>query len=290
MKRLLIIALSLFAIETMAQDFGQDRTITIWDNSSAPHSNGVTATEVNNNDVITNITQTQLYIYEADKTKATGQSIIVIPGGGYHCVCIEWEGYKMAKWLSSQGITCGILKYRLPNGNKDVPLEDAVEAMRTMRKMSKELNIDPKKVGVMGFSAGGHLAAYTSNFAPLDERPDFAILFYPVITGDEGAGHRPSLDALLGANATEYDRAMYSLDTRVTKNTPPTLLLLSDHDVVVPPAGSARYYAALKKHGIEASMRIYPGGFHGWSMHLDFPYLEDWQSAVMDWLKKRNND
>ena len=118
MKRLVFAALLMLSLEAFAQDFGQDRTITIWDNSSAPHSNGVTAQEKNENDVITQVTQTQLYIYEADKEKATGQSIVVIPGGGYHCVCIEYEGYKMAKWLSSQGITCGVLKYRLPNGHR----------------------------------------------------------------------------------------------------------------------------------------------------------------------------
>ena len=291
MKRLLTFLMMVAAMPLWAQDYHQDRTVKIWDNSSAPHSNGITDKEYERSKgIITSITEATLYIYEADKEKATGQAIVICPGGGYINACMDYEGYMIAEWLNTQGITCGVLKYRMPNGHKEVPLEDAVEALRTMRKMSKELNIDPAKVGIMGFSAGGHLAAYTSNFAPIDERPDFAILFYPVITGDPATGHRPSLDNLLGHTATDYDRAMYSLDTRVTKNTPPTLLLLSDYDVVVPPAGSALYYAALKKHDIEAAMRIYPGGFHGWSMHLDFPYLEDWQEAVMDWLKKRNND
>lgn len=291
MKRLTLLLLAaMLSLNAAAQQFGQDMTINLWEGSSAPHSNGVTAAENNTNDIITNVTQPQLYIYKANPAKATGQAMIVIPGGGYHCVCVEWEGYKMCKWLAEQGITCGMLKYRLPNGHREVPLEDALQALRTIRKLEKELKIDALKVGVMGFSAGGHLAASLSNFAPLDELPDCAILFYPVITGDEGAGHRPSLDNLLGPSATDYDRAMYSLDTRVTKNTPPTLLLLSDHDDVVPPAGSARYYAALKKHGVKAAMHIYPGGYHGWSMHPDFPYLDLWQAAVMDWLSKRNKD
>ena len=194
----------------------------------------------------------------------------------------------MAEWLTSQGITCGVLKYRMPNGHKEVPLEDAVEALRTMRKMSKELNIDPKKVGIMGFSAGGHLAAYTSNFAPEGEKPAFSILFYPVITSEWGLCHKGSFDNLLGADASESLRAEYSLENRVTKTTPPALLLLSDHDTVVPPISSIRYYNALKKHGVEAAMHIYPGGYHGWGIREDFPYIKQWQAAIVDWLAGLN--
>ena len=287
MKRLVFAALLMLSLEAFAQDFGQDRTITIWDNSSAPHSNGVTAQEKNENDVITLVTQTQLYIYEADKEKATGQSILVIPGGGYHCVCIEYEGYKMAKWLSSQGITCGVLKYRLPNGHREVPLEDAIEAMRTMRKMSKELNIDPAKVGIMGFSAGGHLAAYTSNFAPEGEKPAFSILFYPVITGEPLHAHAGSYDNLLGADRTQEQTDRWSPDKLVTERTPTTFLVLSDDDGVKP-VNSTRFYGALKQYNIPASLHILPSGGHGWGFR-DFAYKAVWQNALSDWLKRLEN-
>lgn len=285
MKRLLTLLLMLSALPLMAQEYGQDRTIKIWDNATAPHSNNITKAEVIKNEVISNTTETVLYIFEADKAKATGQAILVCPGGGYSCVCIEWEGYKVAKWLASQGITAGVLKYRLPNGNAIVPLEDTIEALRTMRKLAPELGYDAAKVGMMGGSAGGHLTGYTSNFAPIGERPAFAIMFYPVITSEEGYCHKGSFDHLLGKDATERERAYYSLETRVTKNTPPTLILTSDNDTLVPTVSSTRYYNALRKHGVKASMYIFPGGYHGFCMHEDVAFYELWQTLLMDWLK-----
>ena len=287
MKRLFTLLLTLTALPLMAQDYGQDRTIRIWDNSTAPHTNNITAAETIHNEVISNTTETVLYIFEADKAKATGQAILVCPGGGYSCVCIEWEGYKVAKWLAEQGITAGVLKYRLPNGHPEVPLEDTVEALRTMRKYAAEIGYDSAKVGMMGGSAGGHLTAYTSNFAPSTERPAFAIMFYPVITSEQGYCHKGSFDHLLGRQATERERAYYSMETRVTKQTPPTLILTSDNDTLVPTVSSTRYYNALRKHGVEASMHIFPGGYHGFCMHPELEFYPLWQTLLLDWLKCR---
>ena len=286
MKRILTILLAAAVMPLAAQEYGQNRTIAIWDNSSAPHSNELTSPEAETSpDIIGSVTEAVLYVFEADPAKATGQAMVICPGGAYAVVCMSYEGVEMAKWLASQGITCGVLKYRMPNGHKEVPLEDAVEALRIMRSNAAELKIDPAKVGIMGFSAGGHLAAYTSNFAPEGEKPAFSILFYPVITGEEGLCHKGSFDNLLGADATAAQRAEYSLETRVTRSTPPALLLLSDHDTVVPPISSTRYYNALKKHGIKASMHIYPEGWHGWGIRSDFPYREAWQTSLLDWLR-----
>ena len=287
MKRLFTLLLTLTALPLMAQDYGQDRTIRIWDNSTAPHTNNITAAETIHNEVISNTTETVLYIFEADKAKATGQAILVCPGGGYSCVCIEWEGYKVAKWLAEQGITTAVLKYRLPNGHPEVPLEDTVEALRTMRKYAAEIGYDAAKVGMMGGSAGGHLTAYTSNFAPSAERPAFAIMFYPVITSEQGYCHKGSFDHLLGRQATERERAYYSMETRVTKQTPPTLILTSDNDTLVPTVSSTRYYNALRKHGVEASMHIFPGGYHGFCMHPELEFYPLWQTLLLDWLKCR---
>lgn len=286
MKRILTVLLAMAVLPLAAQEYGQNRTIKIWDNSTAPHSSELTSPEAETSpNIIGSVTEAVLYVFEADPAKATGQAIVICPGGGYAVVCMSYEGVEMAKWLASQGITCGVLKYRMPNGHKEVPLEDAVEALRIMRRNAADLRIDPAKVGIMGFSAGGHLAAYTSNFAPEGEKPAFSILFYPVITGEEGLCHKGSFDNLLGADATVAQRAEYSLETRVTRSTPPALLLLSDHDTVVPPISSTRYYNALKKHGIKASMHIYPEGWHGWGISPDFPYREAWQASLLDWLK-----
>lgn len=286
MKRILTVLLAMAVLPLAAQEYGQNRTIKIWDNSTAPHSSELTSPEAEtSSNIIGSVTEAVLYVFEADPAKATGQAIVICPGGGYAVVCMSYEGVEMAKWLASQGITCGVLKYRMPNGHKEVPLEDAVEALRIMRRNAADLRIDPAKVGIMGFSAGGHLAAYTSNFAPEGEKPAFSILFYPVITGEDGLCHKGSFDNLLGTDATAAQRAEYSLETRVTRSTPPALLLLSDHDTVVPPISSTRYYNALKKHGIKASMHIYPEGWHGWGISPDFPYREAWQASLLDWLK-----
>jgi len=285
MKRLFTLLLVLCALPALAQDYGQDMTIKIWDNSSAPHSNEITAAETSTNNVIVNTTETVLYIFKADPAKATGHAMLVCPGGGYSSVCIEWEGYKVAQWLASQGVTCGVLKYRLPNGHKEIPLEDTTEALRSMRRRSKELGFDPSKLGMMGSSAGGHLTAYTSNFAAFADRPAFTVLFYPVITGEEGLCHKGSFDHLLGKDATAYERAEYSLETRVTKNTPPTLILTSDNDTLVPTISSTRYYNALRKHGVKASLHIYPGGYHGFCMHDDVAFKPLWQQAMIEWIR-----
>lgn len=285
MKRLFTLLLVLCALPALAQDYGQDMTIKIWDNTTAPHSNEITEAETSNNNVIVNTTETVLYIFKADPKKATGHAMLVCPGGGYSSVCIEWEGYKVAQWLASQGVTCGVLKYRLPNGHREIPLEDTTEALRTMRKMASELGYDAQKVGMMGSSAGGHLTAYTSNFASFNDRPAFAVLFYPVITGEQGLCHKGSFDHLLGADATAYERAEYSLETRVTKHTPPTLILTSDNDTLVPTISSTRYYNALRKHGVKASLHIYPGGYHGFCMHDDVAFKPLWQQAMMEWIR-----
>ncbi len=268
-----------------AQNYGQDKKYFIWDNASAPHSNKITVAETNEKNILRNVTKSELYVFKADESKKTDKTIVICPGGGYACLCMSYEGYEMAEWLSSQGITAAVLKYRMPNGNKEVPLEDAVEAIRILKKNAKELNISPDKIGIMGFSAGGHLAAYTSNFAPDKDKPAFSVLFYPVITGKKGICHKGSFDYLLGEEAGEDLRIKYSLEECVSPTTPPALILVSDGDQLVPPVNSTLYYNALKKYNIKASLHVYPGGFHGWGNHFDFEYSDEWRASLLDWLK-----
>ena len=290
MKRLLTILLLLAVLPAAAQqyNYGQDQYVKIWDDKDAPHSNGFTEKGVKevkaDNDFVFCTTSTELYIYKADPAKATGHAFVVIPGGGYGCVCITFEGYKVGRWLAEQGITAAVLKYRLPNGHSEVPLEDAVEALRTVRKMSDELNIDPKKVGVMGSSAGGHLAAYVSTLAPDADKPNFTCLFYPVITSQEDVTHTDTFYNLAGHNSSDYERAFFSLENRVTKTTPPAIIFHSDADQVVPPVSSSRYYNALKKHGIPAELHIYPNGWHGWVMHPEYEQYDKWQRSLLEWV------
>ena len=290
MRRLsLIIAFTLTAIAMQAQEL----TIKLWDNATAPHSNHLTGGKKDEGGVrYSNTTEAVLYIYEADEEKATGQSIVICPGGGYWLVAIGHEGHDFGKWLAENGVTAAVLMYRMPNHRPEVPLEDAAEAVRYMKEEYAPAH-GITSVGIMGFSAGGHLAASTavgalefngdkSHRASL--RPDFAVLFYPVITGEALHAHKGSFDNLLGTDRTEALTARYSAEKLVSAATPPTFLVCSDDDGGVPPANSVKFYNALKEYGIPASLHILPSGGHGWGFRDSFRYKAVWQSALLDWL------
>ncbi len=275
------------ALTTMTcfAQYEQDSSIKIWDNSTAPHSNELTGEEYNQKPFrLVNTTSAELFVYNADKAKATGQAVVICPGGGYGQLSMDQEGFLMAQWLAKNGIAGFVLKYRLPNGHKEVPLEDAIEALRIVRKNADKYGIDPHKVGIMGFSAGGHLAAYTSNYAEEKDKPDFSILFYPVITANNYTTHIGTFNNLLGRNRTECESDAYSMEKCVTEKTPPTILLLSDDDRTVPAAGAAMYYAALKYYGVKASMYVFPSGGHGWGNYDRFSYQKEWQNLLLRWL------
>lgn len=269
-----------------AQNYNQDHTIKLWDNTSAPHSNYLTVEEQEQETHrLAYTSEAVLYIFRAEGDKATGQAVVICPGGGYFRLAMDHEGFEMAKWLAESGITAAVLKYRMPNSHPEVPLEDAVKALDTMKERASEWGFDSERVGIMGCSAGGHLAAMTSTMGAT--RPAFSVLFYPVITGEEGLCHKGSFDNLLGEGRSAELTAHYSLERRVDALTPPAILLLSDDDKSVPSISSTRYYNALKGLGIEASMHIYPSGGHGWGIRESFKYREAWQSALLDWLKLR---
>ena len=292
MKRALIIIAALFTTSVMAKEqqevkYQQDETILLWDNDKAPHSNGLEGEAYNEKAFrLVNTTKAVLYVYNADQTKATGQAVVICPGGGYGKLSMDQEGYLMAQWLAKNGIAAFVLEYRLPNGHKEVPLEDAVEAIRVVRKKAKKFNIDPSKVGIMGFSAGGHLAASASNIPPVEQRPNFSILFYPVVIANHYTSHVGSFRNLLGKGFTQADADEFSMDKLASENTPPTILLLSDDDATVPAAGAAMYYASLRYHGVRAAMYVFPEGKHGWGNYDKFSYQKEWQHLLLRWLSE----
>ena len=267
-----------------------DKIIKHWNNKKAPHSNEITKDEFRTKaGHIANVTQTVFYLYKADADKATGQAVAILPGGGYRNVCIEREGFAIAEYFKSIGVTALVVKYRLPNlGHKEVPLEDAQAGLAYLRKNAKKLGVDSAKVGICGSSAGGHLAAYTSTFTEDAKKPAFAVLFYPVISGESCMTHQGTFINLLGKNHSPALREQYSLENRVTATTPPTLLLLSNNDSTVPPISSVLYYEALKHYGVKASMHIYPEGGHGWVCRPGFRYEKAWKHALENWLKELN--
>lgn len=283
---LLVWSIGISAPKTIDVKSDADEVVKLWDNSKAKYSNEEEKDEeINERGHLAHTSEAVMFIYKADSKNATGQGVVVLPGGGYSKVCIEHEGFAMARWFKENGITAIVLKYRLPNlGHKEVPLEDAVGALRYMRKNAKKLGVDASKVGICGGSAGGHLAAYTSTFAEIQDRPAFAILFYPVITGTTWFTHHNTFRFLLGAARTPKMQEKYSLENAVDENTPPTILLLSDDDKTVPPISSVLYYKALKNYGIKATMHIYPSGGHGWAGHEEFKYKEEVKAALKDWL------
>lgn len=278
-------AISMNGQKTVTIDTDADETVVLWNNKTAPHSNEETKDEVyNNSKQFFNTSETNIFVYKAAPQKATGQAIVMISGGGYAQVNIGGS-FTLGKYLRDAGITAVVLKYRLPNfGHPDVPLEDVQEAMKWIRKNANRLNVDPKKVGVFGSSAGGHLAAFASTFTPDADKPAFAVLLYPVITGTTWFTHQGSFDYLLGKNRTPQQTEKYSLENSVTETTPPTILFLSDDDRVVPTISSIKYYEQLKNHGVKSSMHIYPSGGHGWSGSEKFKYCKQFREAMLEWI------
>ncbi len=264
----------------------QPAEIPLWPNG-APNSNGITTPEEKmENERVGNVSEPMMYSYALPKTKQSTAAIVICPGGGYARLAMQHEGHDFAKWLNELGIAAFVLKYRMPNGHHDVPLSDAQQALRMIRQNAKKWNINPDKVGIAGFSAGGHLAStVATHFSDKVTRPDFAVLFYPVVTFDTTFAHVNSRYRLIGKDAPEEMAKMYSNELRVTSQTPPTLLFHSDDDKVVPVRNSVDFYSALKQNKVPAAMYIFPTGGHGWGMREEFAYSKEWRELMRKWLE-----
>jgi acetyl esterase/lipase len=219
------------------------------------------------------VQQPGIEVYLPSKQSANGQAIVICPGGGYGILAYDWEGTDIAKWLNSKGIAAIVLKYRLPNSKSNVvpqlsPLLDAQRALRTVRANAQKWNIKKNQIGIMGFSAGGHLASTAgthfdngdANAADsvdrLTSRPDFMILMYPVISMSKTYMHQGSRNNLIGANPDSALAKYYSNDLQVTKETPPTFIVHATDDAGVPVENSLSFYQALKTNKVAAEMHI----------------------------------
>ncbi len=226
----------------------------------------------------------RVHVFLPARQIATGRAVVILPGGGYEHLAMGHEGTDWAPFFNAQGIAAIVLKYRMPHGRCDVPISDAEETIRMVRRQADDWHIDPRQVGIMGFSAGGHLAATVATHAHGDAKPDFQILFYPVITMDRGFTHMGSHDNLLGRNATADDEKTYSNEQQVTRQTPPAFIFLSDDDDIVPPANSVTYYQTLLQHNVPATLRIYPSGGHGYGINNFFRYHYQMLTDLRSWL------
>ncbi|MDR2841243.1 MAG: alpha/beta hydrolase [Paludibacter sp.] len=280
MKHKLVIAFILLSMGASAQTF----TLPVWE-GKVPNSNGITEPEITSETGrVSNVSIPQLYVY-LPENKPNAPFVIICPGGGYVRLSIDHEGHEVARWLNSIGVAAAVLKYRMPNGHHEVPLSDAQQAIKLVRQNSKKWNIDPKKIGISGFSAGGHLAATAATlFTDSVERPDFAVLFYAVVSMDSTVTHRGSSAMMFGKSITPELIKRYSAEKNVSAATPPTLLFLSDNDRTVPSVNSVEFYKQLKQNNIPASMYVFPVGGHGWGMNTTFRYHEEMKTLFEKWL------
>jgi acetyl esterase/lipase len=237
-----------------------------------------------------------LLIFRPD-VKSNGLSIIVCPGGGYEKLALEHEGTKVAQSLTKLGITVFVLKYRLPNDQPAVddmplPLKDFITAYKTVQEKASEWKINSSSVGIMGFSAGGHLASLASSILSNHQKregfgnlfpPLFTILIYPVISFQDDITHIGSRERFLGKNPSVNDISRYSSDNTVTQSSPSTFLVHCSDDLIVSVENSLLYYKACLKHSVSVEMHVYAKGGHGFGMHNDF-IKEKWMDRLTNWL------
>jgi acetyl esterase/lipase len=230
-----------------------------------------------------------LTTYLPNAARANGSAVVVCPGGGYGALAMDHEGRQIAEWLNSNGVAAFVLKYRLgPRYHHPAPLQDALRAIHTVRSRAAELRIAPDRIGIWGFSAGGHLAASASTkFDAPESRPDFAILAYPVISFTAEYTHKGSRRNLLGETPDAQLVESLSLEKQVTAQTPPAFLFHTDADTGVPPENSVAYYLALRKAGVPAEMHIYLQGRHGVGLAPADTVLSTWSARLLDWMKVR---
>lgn len=285
--------MAVLAASVPVQPAGGSETFPLWaDKAPAAHGDGAKD-------------KPRLTAYKAPADKATGAAVVVCPGGGYGGLALDHEGKQVAEFFNALGIHAFVLEYRVtkdrPGPLAPAPKLDVLRAIRLVRAKAGDYGIDPKKVGLMGFSAGGHLASTGGTHFdlgdkdaadPVDKlssRPDFLILGYPVVSMETGVTHNGSRVNLLGKTPTPEQVAEYSNETRVTKNTPPTFIFQTDEDTAVPAENAVRFYLALRKAKVPAELHVYEKGKHGVGMNpkTGAAGTDAWKDRLADWLKLR---
>ena len=219
--------------------------------------------------------------------RANGRAVVDCPGGGYSHLSMQNEGHDWAEFFNSKGIAYAVLQYRMPGGDRNIPLSDAYNAIRTVRDSAVVWHVNPRNVGIMGFSAGGHLASSVSTHAPYEVRPDFSILFYPVVSMVERDTHKGSVVGFLGdARGDKALQREWSNFNAVRRHlTPPAILLLANDDRAVPPVtNGVAYYSAMRRCGNLCEMHIYPSGGHGFGFKESFKYHDRMLADLSQWL------
>lgn len=297
MKNVLLISLLFFFNQLLAQ-----RKIMLWPPGTMPNSKGLNLeTKEEKEGRITQIQEPELFAFLPAKEERKQMAIIILPGGGYHHLTYDLGGYSYARWLNTLGISAFVLNYRLPTSpdlkdKKIAPLQDVQAAVKFIRTNAAKYGISPDQIGVLGTSAGGHLAAMVSNIdADYTELmgdwknysaiPDFAILISPVIDLAEFA-HKGSRDNLLGKVTSDEIVREFSMQNRVSKKTPPTIIFHAQNDPAVPVANSIIYYEAMIKHNVNGTLLIFPEGEHKIGISNNSALTDNWKQVCADWLEK----
>lgn len=289
----LIICFSIFSVQILTAQ----NEIKLWPNGQPGNNECPKPEERYNGGMVRYVSEATITLYLPEKSKNTGAAIIICAGGGYGMEAITYEGYDYAEFLQHNGIAGIVIKYRLPYGHSEIPLLDVQHAIRTARYNAEAWGIDPKKIGVSGFSAGGHLASTAATHFdngdsnakdPINKlscRPDFAVLVYAVISFNEQWGHVGSGENLMGKNKTPELMAYFSNEQHVTSETPTTFLVLADDDKGVIPQNSIEFYSALKAKGVPAELHIFKDGGHGFGVKKKGKSHDQWPNLLVDWMK-----
>ncbi len=278
----LLLLLVLVAGGVVAQPARKPFDIKLWP-QGLPNTNGVDTTPFD--DAKGNF-EPSIRVFLPSPALATGRVIVACPGGGYGALAMNHEGYDWAPFFNKHGIALVVLKYRMPKGgHREVPFSDAEEALKIVRDSAAVWNLNPYDVGIMGSSAGGHLASTIATQCKAEVRPNFQILFYPVISMDKTVTHLGSHDNLLGKDASKELEDQYSNEKQVTQDTPPAFIAYSDDDRTVPPANGVNYYLALNKNKVPSVLHIYPTGGHGWGIRENFLYKNRMLDELTEWLQ-----
>lgn len=266
-KILSSISLMLLSANLLAQN---PIEVNLYAEGKAPHENGDNA---------------MIYVYPAPEKTATGRAVLICPGGGYTHLAMDHEGKQWAPFFNNLGITAVVLQYRMPKGDHRVPIVDAETAISYMCANAHEWRVNKNDIGIMGSSAGGHLASTIATDAKKNKNIAFQILFYPVITMDPAFTHRGSHDNFLGKSPSKKQEQKFSSDLQVTHTTPRAFIALSDDDSGVLPANGVNYYVELYRHDVPASLHVYPTGGHGWGIRESFPFHTEMELELKAWLR-----
>lgn len=299
MKKSVLFLIIFFFIQLSAQE-----KMMVWPKGQMPNSKGLSLKTEEKDNRITQIKETELFAFFPPKEDRKPMVVIIIPGGGYYKLTYDLNGFQIAKWFNTLGISAFVLNYRLPTSpdlkqREIAPLQDIQAAIKLVRKNAAQYGISPDQVGVIGTSAGGHLAASVSNISTdytelkgdwetIPTIPNFAILVSPVIDLGEFA-HVGSRNSLLGENASPEKIKEYSMQNRVTEKTPPTILIHAQNDKTVPVMNSILYYQEMVKNKVKGALFIFPEGEHKIGIANKTELTDNWKKLCADWLKTIGN-